>query len=310
MSAALRILLLRRASLPALLLAGLVVAAGPGPAAAVILAPGDGTGNVEAPDDDFGFANVADAGETAVYLGNGWMITANHVRPRNVTLAGGVYEVVPGSKLRLRSDGARVSADLAIFRLQEPLPALPSLPIREAPPRVGNPVILVGNGPDRGDPVEVGERRGWEWARSHRLRWGTNQVHETGLEVRASVGDHTTAFSMRLSPTHPTPYECGVGLGDSGGAAFIEHDGRYELAGVLFAAKTFDDQPARTTLYGNMTFAADLSVYRDQILAITLAPACRDGLDDDGDGRVDFPADPGCASGDDDSESEASPPQD
>jgi hypothetical protein len=41
---------------------------------------------------------------------------------------------------------------------------------------------------------------------------------------------------------------------------------------------------------------------------VAAAPACSDGLDNDGDGRVDFPDDPGCTSAQDTSEREASGP--
>ena len=80
----------------------------------------------------------------------------------------------------------------------------------------------------------------------------------------------------------------------------VFHDGhRWELAGLLFATRPHEGQPERTTLYGNLTLAADLAHYRDQVLAIAGVPACRDGLDDDGDGFIDFPADPGCDHPDD-----------
>jgi hypothetical protein len=295
---------------PGLALGGLVlwIVLAASPAAAVIIATGDGTANTTAPADDFGFDNVGSIAETAVYLGNGWVISANHVSQGDVRLVGRDWPSVPGSKLRLRSPDARVSADLALFRLREPLPPLASLHVSQTGPGVGEHVVLMGNGPDRGEPVVSEGKRGWSWADSHSLRWGTNQVHATGLTVQAGIGDSTVAFSMRLSPTHPTPFESTVGIGDSGGAAFVKRDGRWELAGVLFAAKTWSDQPARTALYGNITYAADLSVYREQIESIVKRPACSDGLDDDGDGRVDFPQDEGCTSAQDETEGDAHAP--
>lgn len=269
------------------------------PAPAVILAGGDGSGNTTPPADDFGFAHVGSARETAVYLGNGWVITANHVQEGEVTLGGVRYPAVEGSKRRLHNAGGGVSADVALFRLQEPVPGLAALPIRATSPEPGDPVVLVGNGPNRGEPTEFDGHPGWRWGEGRRLRWGTNRVHAVGLDVQAGVGDLTHAFSTRLSPVDPSEYEATVAVGDSGGGAFIKNGDTWELAGVLFAASTWDDQPPQTTLYGNVTFAADLSIYRDQILAVTAPPACRDGLDDDGDGRVDWPADPGCQDADD-----------
>jgi hypothetical protein len=120
-----------------------------------------------------------------------------------------------------------------------------------------------------------------------------------GLVVSIGVGDATSAFSTDFSPGLPTPHESQVAVGDSGGGAFVRDGDHWALAGVLFAADTFPSQPAHTAIFGNTTFAADLSVYRDQIVARTRQPACRDGLDDDDDGLVDFPDDPGCRSPDD-----------
>src|SRR5690606_36034198 len=42
--------------------------------------------------------------------------------------------------------------------------------------------------------------------------------------------------------------------------------------------------------------------------SLAAAPECSDGADNDGDGLVDFPDDPGCESADDDSELDGRPP--
>jgi len=55
------------------------------------------------------------------------------------------------------------------------------------------------------------------------------------------------------------------------------------------------EAPASSTLYGSATYAADLASYRDQVIA-AIRPACANERDDDGDGRVDHPDDPGCDS--------------
>jgi hypothetical protein len=46
----------------------------------VVIDSGDGTGNTTPPADDFGFENVGSAsGLSGIYLGGGWVLTANHV---------------------------------------------------------------------------------------------------------------------------------------------------------------------------------------------------------------------------------------
>lgn len=236
---------------------------------AVLITSGDGSGNTTAPADDFGFANVGDAVQSAVYLGGGWVITANHVAPGPVVLAGVRYEAVPDSKVRVPNEGGGVSPDLALFRLEAPWPDLPALAIRTSPPAIGAPVVLAGNGYDRGEPVTVGDRRGWKWASSTHLRWGTNRVSGIHAPFSIGPGDINSAFSMTFDERDATEHEAQVAIGDSGGGVFMKRGGTWELAGVLFAANAYEDQPAETALYGNVALAVDLSVYREAILAIT-----------------------------------------
>ena len=94
------------------------------PAAAVIIASGDGTGNTSAPADDPGFAHVAiKSGLSAVYIGDGWVLTANHVcsetdpDPCDIEIGGVTYREVDDSRSRLLTDGVDPS-DLILFRIE------------------------------------------------------------------------------------------------------------------------------------------------------------------------------------------------
>ena len=69
----------------------------------------------------------------------------------------------------------------------------------------------------------------------------------------------------------------------------------------MFAIDYYDEQPYYYVLEGNVTYAVDLASYRDQIIA-TVRPECSDEVENDGDGLVDFPNDPGCKSAEDLSE--------
>lgn len=277
-------------------LAGLALSLGlPPTAEAVIIAAGDGKGNTEAPLDDFGFANVGGLGLTAVYLGNGWMITAGHVALSDVQLGGALYSVVPGSRTLLTNADSERVPDLAVFRLQDPTPPLPSLRIAKEHPVLGQPLVLVGRGYDRGLPTSRGDVEGWKWGENRTMRWGTNRVSALGLRVTLSSTDLTHAFATEFDPEEQTEYESQAATGDSGGAVFLSRDGHWELAGVMFAASTFGEQVSSTALYGNVTYVADLSVYRDQILALIADPSCNDGFDGDGDGLIDYPEDPECS---------------
>ncbi|MFA9566512.1 MAG: hypothetical protein ACERLM_17755, partial [Acidimicrobiales bacterium] len=125
-------------------------------------------------------------------------------------------------------------------------------------------------------------------------RWGTNLVEESGFDLSIS-GTLTRAFSTLFDASLPTLHEAQAATGDSGGAVFSKVYGVWELTGIQVARATFQEQPDRTALFGNESWSAQLSHYRDQILDIIAesGPACSNGIDDDGDGLVDLD-DPGC----------------
>jgi len=261
------------------------------PAAGVLIASGDGTGNTTSPADDPGFRHVGVVnGLTGIYLGNGWVLTANHVGSGNMTLQGVTHPAVAASSVRLQY-GPGVPTDLRLFRLVTD-PGLEPLEVAAAAPVAGSSIVMVGNGRNRGGAVSWQGIAGFAWGSGGALRWGTNRVAETGLEI--ALGDSTVAsFSAVFDSGLPTPHEAIAATGDSGGAAFLKRAAGWELAGVLYAIYGYSGQPASTALYGDGTLMADLSFYRSQILAITAGRACSNGIDDDGDGKVDT-ADPGC----------------
>lgn len=282
-----------------LLFCFLCIAFASAPAAAVLIGPGDGTGNTSAPADDPGWANVgARSGSTAVYLGNRWVLTVAHVGGGPVTLRGVAYAQAQDPVVRIQT-GTSGAADLVLLRLESD-PGLPAIPIASATPRVGEPVVMIGNGRDRGAPVSVFGRSGFSWASGRRMRWGTNLVSETGLETAIPAdGTVTRSFTTDFSQLGATASEAQAAEGDSGGPVFVRGPDGWVLAGVVFSITPPLFQPPETSLFGNVTYAADLAQYRAQILAVISPPACRDGIDNDGNGLVDFPNDPGCSGADD-----------
>lgn len=282
----------RTALLAAPLSAALLAAAlAPGPAVAVVIASGDGTGNETAPADDPGFAHVGRLNNwCAVYVGNGWVLTAHHVGEGPVTLQGVVYPNVPGSRIRLEGPGGP-KPDLVVMKIVGD-PGLPAPLIAESAPPIGSDVVMIGRGPSRGTPLTWMGHEGWNAVSPYLIRWGTNRISEIG-----SVYLDTRAVQVEFDPfglPGSTAHEAQAASGDSGGGLFWKSGGQWRLAGILYLAFTYSTQPARTVLYGNATAAVDLSYYRSQILAHVSQPACSDGLDDDLDGLVDYPADPGC----------------
>jgi hypothetical protein len=281
----------RRRAYPALALVFFTLAAAP--SGAVLIASGDGTGNTTAPPDDPGFANAGIlSNNSSVYLGSGWVLTANHVSVNPVTLGGVNHNVVPGTTIRLEYS-AGVPTDLKLFRIVTD-PGLPSLTVAASGPVANEPVIQIGHGRNRGAATTWNGHDGWYWGSGRTMRWGTNQVALTNQTV--VIGDSTVrAFSTSFDDDGGVTDEGVAATGDSGGPVFTESGPGFELAGLTFAIYTYVGQPASSSLFGNGTYVADLSYYRSQILAISAQRACSDGADDDGDGLVDM-ADLGCAS--------------
>ena len=284
----------------ALLLAALIFWSPLGDAQAVIIETGDGTGNVTAPPDDPGWANLGTrVGATVVYIGHRWVLTANHVGVGDVVVEGQTYSPVPGSKVRFQNPDAS-QADLMVFKIFGD-PGLPRLDIPNFPPVVGDSLIAIGNGLNRGSATTFMGLGGYNWGTGNAVRWGTNIVSETDILVGTTYSFAAT-FTDPLDPS-ATADEAAAANGDSGGGAFIKVGGDWYLAGTIFAISQYEDQPSTTSIYDNKFYAVDLSFYRDDILAVIEQKSCADGLDDDGDGFTDYPADPECVSFSDDSES-------
>jgi hypothetical protein len=251
-----------------------------GSAAGVVIDAVDGSGNVTAPSPDPGWSHVGTRGGlTVVHLGDGWMLTANHVGAGDVTVDGVVYPYVPGSGVRLSNpDGS--PADLLLFEIN-PHPAVPQLPIVTTPPPLGTELILIGNGRNRGsatswDPNGPRPPRpidGYDWASGRTLRWGRNHVVEYPPSPVLDTWSLSTSFDEGVSAD-----ESQAANGDSGGAVFAFDGSEWALAGILYAIGGYDGQPEEASLYGQLTYAADLSVYEDEIHEIVATPEPSGGL--------------------------------
>ena len=274
----------------------------PASADALVYISGNGQGNTSAPPDDPGWNQVASVGGlSGIYLGNGWVLTANHVGTANPNIQGVWYPVVPGSDVQLQNPNPIPPdpplADLKVFRI-DPSPSLPLVRIRETTPADGTNVTMMGRGALRGAATSWSGYDGYLWAAGAGLHWATNRVYATGFDAGSwIISTDFTKLSMG-----GTTHEGQGAISDSGGALFIKNGIIWELAGVLFAVLPHLGQPDSTSLHGklsqpigNQTYAIDLAVYRDQIIALT-RPECANEVDDDGDTFVDWPDDPDCDS--------------
>jgi hypothetical protein len=296
----------------AMILGGLVLASlfPTSVADAVLIAGPSGSINTTPPSPDPGFDNVGVVNVlSGVYVRNGWVLTANHVGTGSILLDGISYEPVPGSTVRFETPGEIRDADLIAFKLRE-RPPLAELSLASGPVGSNDEVILIGRGQSRGAAIVWNGFDGWEQTSPYIVRWGTNEVNldilgSTGQTVRNLLGSDTRAFGTIFDdlsgppPSNDDDPEAQVVQGDSGGAAFLANGGM-ELVGILFARGSVNPghagQPLSIALYDNVSLIVDLHFYRSQILDVIDEPDCDDGLDEDGDGLIDYPADPGCES--------------
>ena len=269
---------------------------------ALIVGVDDTATNTDIPADDPGWNNVGRYGSTsAVYLGNGWIMTADHVDlAESAQFAGQSYEIVPGSEISLLNPeglGLTVETDLRLSQL-ELMPDLPPLLLSSTPPPIDSDVIMIGRGRDReldqtlwsvaqfGDDfvwtevaVPPADAVGFKWTSTQTKRWGTNVLiddllvdqrevdldHDIILEIEGrNVVSLITVFDGEDAEL-VTEFEAHATLGDSGGGVFYKNDGQWELAGVMFAVSVADGQPDDTAVFGNATFFADMATYREQI---------------------------------------------
>ncbi len=235
-----------------------------------------------APWDNVGWRGFGTGGAdaaTGVYIGNGWVLTANHVGAGPITLftdnpSGGTQYVrdntVPAVQLNNPGTGTG-QADALLYKLTT-TPALPTLAIADSTPTTLQQLTMIGTGIERGGalatfPVTVGSVQGYDWASTRHKTWATNFIEGT-TAFNSGFNSHLYSFDFDA-----------VGDGqaadkDSGSAVFYYDtlQARWELSGIIVGIGQYAGQDPSSALGGNVTAAVDLSLYRNQILSVTGVP--------------------------------------
>ena len=249
-------------------------------ARAVVVSAVDQSVTAAAPAGMPGWSNMAQrAGSSAVYLGNRWAITANHVGDGAMQFTDGrTFASVPGSAQRLSNSGLPIGGtpDLLMFRLVED-PGLAPLTIAASTPTSGSNVMMIGAGRDRAPgligwsvspfggawfevPLPLANRVGYPLAGTKTMRWGTNAVDGGQFVISGSTLGFATRFDRPGQP-----FEAHAATGDSGGGVFQRIDGTWELAGLMLEIAPLGGQPANTVVAGERRRIADLSEYGAQL---------------------------------------------
>lgn len=217
-------------------------------------------------------------GASCVYLGNfingPWVITAAHVAASDVgvsvALNGSVYGSVSGSGIRL-TNADTSATDLYMFRLDRD-PGLSNLSIAAMQPLAGTRVMMAGFGVTRAASltgwaadwtVASGDAAysGYAWTGTQQMQWGFSAIEGAAFSYVAGspVSLLRTRFSAEAGSTQ-------AAVGDSGGGMFVETESGVALVGILDAiGGRMPGQPWGTSIPGNSTYAADLSVYSAQM---------------------------------------------
>jgi hypothetical protein len=256
---------------------------------AVIVAGGNGTQNDTSTGAGAGWNYVSGftnsyGSASAVYLGEYggkyWAIQSRHSNVPTSTLIFNsvVVSFVPNSAIRVLNDpdDPASGTDLLLIQVNKD-PGLPNLNLIENPLVVGSAMRLIGNGRNReasltlwtaswNETLGPGESKsGYKWAAGNTKRWGYNNIDAFGSEVFFANQGMVQYFSSDFDNL----LDEGQGsTGDSGGGAFYYDavEDEWLLAGVMITVGTFQDQPADTAVFGNATYYADISQYRDFIL--------------------------------------------
>jgi hypothetical protein len=252
------------------------------PADAVLLGGQDGTTNTQSSSASATYSVGCLESASGTYLGGGWILTANHVGPGDFIFNDVTYQYIPGTSRRLETSPGEL-ADLVMFQVY-PAPPLASHPIRTTSPEIGDVVLMIGNGRDRGeetsfDPfgpeIEPDLQYGWTWASTQQVRWGFNEVE--GFGYQSILG--TTVFMTQFDDIDPILYESQAASGDSGGGVYTyDPQTGIELAGIMLSVSLEFGQSTSSSIFTNQTIIASLDVYADQINENMAVPEPSGGL--------------------------------
>jgi hypothetical protein len=288
---------------------GLAVAAGALPAHALIImdptSPSTTIGNTSAPTGptygDFSYWDNMLG--THTYLGNGYLITANHTGgpAASITIQGNTYNNI-GQQRLTDPNNPSILTDLWVWKIGgNPLPNLPTVFPIVSGLTTNEQTLIVGDGFSRaGGPtfwnvtVNAGSNNDvWNIAadegsanakgfltNAQVKQWGTNKVFNPSVLIDFGPTNKTLGYQIDFSQTNATDFEAQATNEDSAGPVFVKRNGQWVLTGIMHGATTFDNQPNSPSLAGvyvhpsgqtSTTVISDLSQYTAQLVAFGVA---------------------------------------
>jgi hypothetical protein len=182
-------------------------------------------------------------GFTGTPIGPYHFLTAKHVGGHigeMLHFAGQDFRTVQ----RVRIEGC----DLTVWRVDKRFPYW--APLYEGGDEVGQRFVAFGRGGVPYDPITgKGCRQGWRCGPADgKLSWGENQVD--AITVSPNKGEPADLLMFRFDNASG-PNECQVTAGDSGGGLFMQEEGQWKLAGILYGSvRTFRESDSRGRFTG------------------------------------------------------------
>lgn len=225
-------------------------------------------------------------GGSGIYLGNSWVLTADHVGAGNINFDGTTYNWNGQPEIRLNNPDT-TAADLIMFKLTAQPTGLSSLMVANTSPTTATQFYNVGYGVARNTAEEYynynpitqtftqtntpssASYGGFGYGSTYTKSWGQNTVAGT-TTYNLGYGE-VNAFYSTFTNTHGqtnTPDQ--IINGDSGGGVF---NSLGQLIGVNDAIGTFKNQPASTVLFGNQSDIIDIAPFYSQIMSTVPEPA-------------------------------------
>ena len=229
---------------------------------------------------------------SAVYIGNGCLLTARHVGTSDTGLliGGTSYNrdasfaplpiTIPGSPA--------VLVDLQLQKISGD-PGLAALPLAlPSAAETNKASALIGWGVGKGVVVPG---QGWNWGddSTRAFRWGTNTTSFSTSAMTYTVGSSAmnyTALSVALN-SNKGATEATATLGDSGSALFQSLSGTWTLCGVTTVVSTLNSSeynPSDTTYFVRLREYSWVLRYDAWRAKYGIAQAAADSDDSDGDG--------------------------
>ncbi|NNM87204.1 MAG: trypsin-like peptidase domain-containing protein [Phycisphaerae bacterium] len=223
-------------------------------------------------------------GASGIYVGNGWVLTADHVGAGNFTLDGTTYDWNGKAEIRLSnpadaSYGAGQSTDLVMFQLTAIPTGVANLDVASTSPAIGTTFYNVGYGLARNTAEEyftydattgtftqtsntAAPYQGFGYGSPNTKSWGQNSIvgfqsYNIGFgPVNAFYSTFTTSTDQIVS-------------GDSGGGVF---NAAGTLIGVNDAIGEYTNQPAGTAFIGDQSDLINIAPFYSQITQISGVP--------------------------------------